>query len=75
MNILETAKIKYFFENFGNYSKGIFGNHLAANGWQNAKFCDIVEIWKKLKDGSFFHKIFVRSYFKIGTMKIPKMMT
>ena len=36
-------------KNFGNYSKDIFGNHLTANGCQNAKFCDIVEIWKKLK--------------------------
>ena len=69
MHVLETGKIKYFtylqftykkqtkkhlFGNFGNYSNGIFCNHLTANGCQNAKFCDIVEIWKKLKNGSFF---------------------
>ena len=58
---------------FGNYSKGIFGNHLTPNVCQNAKFCDRVEIWKKLKNGGFLRKIFVRSPFKAGTMKIPKM--
>ena len=36
------------------YSKGIFGNHLAAIGCQNAKICEIVQIWKKLKHASFF---------------------
>ena len=40
-------------KNFGNYSKDIFGNHLTANGCQNAKLCDIVEIWKKLKNDTF----------------------
>ena len=61
-------------KNFGNYSKDIFGNHLTANGCQNAKFCDIVEIWKKLKNDTFFiFNSFVKSHFTIGSMKIPKM--
>ena len=59
--------------------KGIFGNHLTANGCQNVKLCNIVEIWslkkfKNLKYGSFFHKIFVKSQFKTGMMKTLKMM-
>ena len=71
--MLSRPKNSFFFANFGNYSKGIFGNHLTDNGCQNSKFCDIVEIWKKLKNSNFFHKIFVKSHFKIGTMKMPKM--
>ena len=31
------ADKKLFVANFGNYSKGIFGNHLTANGCQNVK--------------------------------------
>ena len=27
-----------------------------ANGYQNVIFCDIVEIWKKLKNGTIFFK-------------------
>lgn len=38
-----------YFANFGSYSEGIFGNHLTAHGNQNVKFCNILEIWKKLK--------------------------
>ena len=64
---------KAFFANFGNYSKTTFGNHLTANGYQNVIFCDRAESWKKLGNGSFFHHIFVKSHFKTGTMKIPKM--
>ena len=54
-----------------NSSKGILGNRLTANDCQNAKFCDIVETWKILKNGTFLKKI-VKSHFKIGTMKIPE---
>ena len=50
-------------ENFGNYSKGIFGNHLPANGCEKAKFCDIAEIWKDIKNGSFFKNIFYQKSF------------
>ena len=38
-----------YFASFGSYSEGIFGNHLTAYGNQNVKFCNILEIWKKLK--------------------------
>ena len=31
-----------------------FGNHLTSNACQNVKFCEILKIWKKLKNGSFF---------------------
>ena len=64
VHFLETANIKYlvslqfrhtkqtiFFANLGNYSKD---RHFAANSYQNGKFCEIVEIWNKLKNGSFF---------------------
>ena len=35
---------------------------------------NIVEIWKKLQNGSFFRKILVKIYFKIVTITIiPKM--
>ena len=85
MYILETVKIKYliclqfryirrtkknFFANYGYYSKD---RHFTANDYQNVTFFDIVEIWKKLKNGRFFHKIFSKSHFKIRTKKIPKM--
>ena len=68
VHVLETVKMKYlvylqftftnqkkFFCNFGNYLKGIFGNHLSVNVCQNVKFCDIVKIWRML--------IFVKSHF------------
>ena len=73
LHILGRQKKAVLFANFGNYSKGIFGNHLTANGCQNPKFCDIVEIRKKLKISSFFQIILVKSHFKIGSIKIPKM--
>ena len=89
MHILETAKIQYFkylqltytkqtkkqhfFSKFGNYSKGIFRNHLPANSYQNVKLCDIAEIWKKLKMVVFYKKNFVKSHFKTGITKIAKM--
>ena len=44
-------------------------HHFITNGYQNVIFRDIVEIWKKLKNGRFFHEIFVKIHFKIGTMK------
>ena len=52
LNILTREK-KNLFGNFRNHSKGIFGNHLTANGCQNINFCNTVKIWKKLKNGSF----------------------
>ena len=67
---LYLANKKDFLPNFGNYSKDPY---FPANGYEKVKFCNIVEIRKKLKNGSFFHKIFVKSHFKIETMKIPKM--
>ena len=51
---LNISQKNFFFVNFGNYSKGIFGNHLTVNGCQNVNFCNIVKTWKKLKNGSFF---------------------
>ena len=42
-----------------------FGNCLTANGCQNVKFCDMLIMWKKLKNGKFFYKIFVKSSFKM----------
>ena len=64
-----TNAMKNNYPETAHSSKGIFGNDLTANGCHNIKICDIVKIWKKLKNASFFHKFFVKSYFKIGTMK------
>ena len=61
---------KSFFCKFGNYSKY---RHFTVNGYQEVKFCDIVKIWKKLENGGFSHKIFIKSHFKIEAMKIPRM--
>ena len=85
MRILETAKIKYliclqfgynrkikkfFFANFNNYSRDY---HSTTVCYQNVKFCDMIELWKKLRYSSFFHKRFDKSHFKIGAMKISTM--
>ena len=51
--IYQGNKKDFFFANFSNYSKD---RHFAANGYQNVTFGDI-KTWKKLKNGSFFHKI------------------
>ena len=69
------ADKKHILANFKNYSNGIFGNHLSGNGCQKVKFCGIKEVWNKLKNGRFLSKKskFVKSHFKIGTKKIPKM--
>ena len=48
------SKQKTFFANFGNYSKGIFGNHLTQDGYQDIKFCDTIESWKWLGIVAFF---------------------
>ena len=45
------------FVSFGNYSRGILGNHLTANGYQNVKLFDMLEIWKMGKMVAFFIKL------------------
>ena len=46
LHIVSRQKTTTFIWNFGNYSKGIFGNHVTANGCQNMIFCEILETWK-----------------------------
>ena len=55
------------------YCNYLMDRHFITKSYQNVQFGDIVEIWKKLKNGNFFHKRFTRSHFKIGTTKTPKM--
>ena len=38
-----------YFANFSNCSRAFL-----ANGCQNVKLCNMLEIWNKLKNGSFF---------------------
>ena len=83
VHILETAKIKYLISLQFRYTKQTktffffckFWSrdcHSTANSYQNVKFYDLAEI-SKFKMAAFLHRIFVKSHFKIGTMKILKM--
>ena len=75
MHILEIVKIEYLIclqFRYTEQTKNIVlkisliiqrRSCFPANGYQKVKFRDIVEIWKEIKTGSFFLKIFVKSQF------------